>query len=417
MTLSPNLPQTSANAPASRDIENTAVEMPVKSLAPLDADWGISHAETGFHPLTRISVAIRQNLLEIIFLVAPVILTSFYFFVLLSDQYISEARFVIRSMSGPGISGLTFMTQSQGLARTEDDTNLVNEFLQSRDAVRLLAEKDSLVGALSNPQGDFFYGFPTWISGGSREDLFHHFSSFIDVSYMASTGITTLQVRAFTPEDAQRLAKALLHHAEAVVNDLNKRARVDAVRFSESVASAAEKRVIEAQKQLAFFRNREGVLDPERQSVAALELINKLFADKLALETTLTTTQASTPNNPKIPAILNRLAAIEKEIAALQGALTGGKASMATKLAEFERLNLERELAAKSLTAALSTLERARQDAVRQQLYLERVVEPNLPDKSQYPKRFQSLAGIMIFCLALYWIVRSLVSTVLEHDA
>lgn len=309
------------------------------------------------------------------------------------------------------------MTQSQGLARTEDDTHLVNEFLVSRDAVRLLVEKDKLLPALSNPNADMFHSFPSILSGSTREDLYEHFTSFISVQYKAATGITTLKVRAFTPQDAQRLSRALLVHAEEVVNKLNKRARVDAVEFSENVAAAAERRVIAAQQKIAEFQNREQVFDPGKQSAATLDLVNKLFAEKLILETTLSENRSATPDSPKIPALLNRLNALDKEIASLQAGLAGSKGSMATKLADFERLALERELAAKSLTAALSSLERARQDAARQQLYLERVVEPNLADKSQYPERLQSLAIIFAVCIALWWIATSLASVILEHDS
>lgn len=396
---------------------STPIGLPVRRISDPTIPVDLSVNADDRHYIARISRTLRTNLLLIAFIVLPMILSSVYYLLLVSDQYISETRFVIRSMANTGLSGLSIMTQNQGLARTEDDTNLVNEFLQSRDAIRLLAEKDKLLDALSNPAADIFHAFPTIFSGSTKEDLYQHYSAFIDVSYKASTGITTLQVRAFTPEDAQRLAKALLRHAEEVVNALNRRARVDAVTFSETVASTAERRVIAAQQRIAEFRNREGVLDPGKQSVATLELVNKLFAEKLTLQTTLTATQTATPNNPKIPAILNRLNAIDREIATLQAGLTGSKESMASKLAAFERLTLEQELAAKSLTAALSSLERARQDAARQQLYLERVVEPNLADKPQYPKRFMSLGIIFLFCVALHWIARSLSQTILEHDA
>lgn len=364
----------------------------------------------------RVSALVRRHLLALVLIALPMLLASIYYLLLLSDQYVSETRFVIRSMSSGGIGSIAVMTQTQGLTRTEDDTHLVNEFLQSRDAVRLLAEKDKLVAALDRPEADIFYGYPTILSGSTREDLYEHFASFIDVSYKGATGITTLKVRAFTPQDAQRLTTALLGHAEDVVNQLNQRARADAVRFSETVAEVAERRVITAQQKLADFRNRELIMDPGKQSAATLDLVNKLFGERLTLQTALTETQTATPDSPKIPAIRNRLKAIDQQIDSLQAGLAGNKQSMASKLAEFERLNLERELAAKSLTAALSSLENARQDAARQQLYLERVVQPNRADKSQYPKRLQSLAILFAVCVAIYWIVKSLADVVLQHD-
>ena len=367
--------------------------------------------------LSRISSEVRSHLLLIITVIMPMLTATAYYGVLLSDQYVSETRFVIRSMVNPGLGGLSIMTQGQGLARTEDDTHLVNEFLQSRDAIRLLNENGELSKSLSRPESDMFYGFPSIINGSTKEDLYEHFKTFIDVSYKNSTGITTMNVRAFTASDAQRISSSLLSHAETVVNQLNQRAKADAVRFSEAVANAAETRVVEAQRRIAEFRNRELVMDPGKQSAVTIELVNKLFSERLALDTTLTETENATPNSPKIPAIKNRLSAIDAQIAALQAALTGTSTSMATKLAEFEKLSLERELAAKSLAAALSSLENARQDAARQQLYLERVVQPNRADKSQYPKRIQGLAVTLAICFAVFWITKSISAVVLAHDA
>lgn len=388
-------------------------------VRPLQADevTPLTQSNAPAHTITRISTALRKNFLAILCIALPMLISSVYYLGLLSDQYVSETRFVIRSMSSSGMKGLAFVTQSQGMARTEDDTHLVNEFLRSRDAIRLLAEKDKLLPALAHPDSDIFYGFPTLLSGSTREDLYEHYATFIDVSYTSTTGITTLKVRAFTPEDAKRLATALLDHAEDVVNQLNKRARNDTVRFSEAVVAAEERRVLDAQRKIADFQNREKIFDPAKQSAATLLLVNKLAAEKSTYEARLDETRAATPDSPLIPALQNKLDAINREISALRSSLAGSSGSMAAKMPEYERLFLKRELAAKSLTAALSSLENARQEAARQQLYLERVVQPNLADKSQYPKRLLSLAAILAVCMALYLVARLLAEVVLEHDA
>jgi len=405
-------------APSLRKIDpHEPVQLVVRPLETTQDPAPVSEADVATHWISRVSTALRQQFLPITIILLPMLVAAIYYLLLLSDQYIAETRFVIRSTTTTGLGGLSIMTQSQGLARTEDDTHLVNEFLQSRDAVMLLAKEDRLLDALKRPEGDIFYGFPTILSGSTKEDLYEHYRTFIDVSYKSATGITTLKVRAFTPDDAERLATALLTHGENVVNELNKRARADAVAFSKMVADAAERRVLAAQQKLANFRNRELMLDPGKQSAATLELLNKLLAEKLTLETTLTSTRAVTPDSPKIPGVLNRMAAIDQQINSLKAGLAGNKDAVASKLAEYEKLNLERELAAKSLTAALSSLENSRQEAARQQVYLERVVKPNRADKSQYPKRLQSLAMMFAICLALYWIVKSLADVVMAHDA
>jgi capsular polysaccharide transport system permease protein len=270
---------------------------------------------------------------------------------------------------------------------------------------------------LSKPEADIVYGFPTIFSGSTKEALYQHYSQFIDVAYASSTGITTLKVRAFTPHDAQAIATALLRHAERVVNQLNERAQTDSIQFAVDMAAQAEKRVVSAQMKLAQFRNRTSVIDPDKQSDAILSLVETLSKEKSSLETALLETTSATPSSPRIPALRNRITALDQQILEYNQSLAGGAESMASRKAEYDRLELERELASKSLTAALSTLERARQDVARQQLYLQRVVQPNLPDKSQYPSRVSAILMVAAICLAVYWIVKSLADVILAHDA
>lgn len=366
--------------------------------------------------ITTLSSNVRHHLLALLLLVLPISVAIIYYGLLLADQYVSETRFVIRSTVGSGLGAMNLMTQTQGLARTEDDAHLVNEFLKSRDAVLLLARENGLLEALARPEADLFYGFPSWLTGHTNEALYQHFTGFIDVTYASSTGITTLKVRAFTPTDAQNLSSALLRHAERVINQLNERAHNDSIQFAQAIATDAEKRVIAAQKSLAEFRNRTSIIDPDKQSDATLEIVESLSKERSTLETALLETRTSTPDSPRIKAIENRIEAISKQIFDYNALLAGSSQSMATRKAEYDQLELERQLASKSLGAALSTLENARQDASRQQLYLQRVVQPNLPDRSQYPTRLSSMLMVCALCLALYWIVKSLADVVMDHD-
>ncbi len=366
--------------------------------------------------ITTLSSAVRRHILALLLLVLPISIAGIYYGLLLSDQYVSETRFVIRSTVSSGLGGMNLMSQTQGLARTEDDAHLVNEFLKSRDAVLLLAKENGLRDALARREADIFYGFPSWFAGHTNEALYQHFTDFIDVSYSSSTGITTLKVRAFTPNDAQAVSSALLRHAERVINQLNERAHNDSIQFAKAISTDAEKRVIAAQKSLAEFRNRTSIIDPDRQSDATLEIVESLSKERSTLETALLETRTSTPDSPRIKAIENRIEAISKKISDYNASLAGSSQSMASRKAEYDQLELERQLASKSLGAALSTLENARQDASRQQLYLQRVVQPNLPDRSQYPARLSSMLMVCALCLAFYWIVKSLADVVMDHD-
>ncbi|KAK0357633.1 hypothetical protein LTR94_038660, partial [Friedmanniomyces endolithicus] len=62
--------------------------------------------------------------------------------------------------------------------------------------------------------------------------------------------------------------------------------------------------------------------------------------------------------------------------------MAGDASSLATKIGPFEELTLRREIADKQLAQATAALLSAEQEARRQKLYLERIVEPSLPDKA-----------------------------------
>lgn len=82
---------------------------------------------------------------------------------------------------------------------------------------------------------------------------------------------------------------------------------------------------------------------------------------------------------------------------------------------KFQALTLERETAEKQLSTALGALEQARIDAQRKRLYLERIVEPSIPDAALEPKRIRGMLSTVIFCLVLWGVLKMLIAGIKEH--
>jgi capsular polysaccharide transport system permease protein len=61
-------------------------------------------------------------------------------------------------------------------------------------------------------------------------------------------------------------------------------------------------------------------------------------------------------------------------------------------------------------------LEQARVEAQKQQFYLERVVDPNLPDSPVLPNRLRNILVVFGASLCLYFIGWMLVVGILEHS-
>jgi capsular polysaccharide transport system permease protein len=347
----------------------------------------------------------------------PTLAAGVYYFAIASDLYLSEAKFIVRSPKQVQTSTLGALLQTTGLGRAADDTAAVQDFIMSRDAVRKLEQHDGLRTILGRPEGDVVARFPGILRRTDFEALFRRYDYFVSVETDTSTGVTLLRVKAFRPEDAQRIADALLMYSEQLVNELNERSRRDAVETAQREVDRAQERIARIQSELTAYRVQQKMLDPKATSAGVLELIGQMNATLATARTNLAELLKDSPNSPQIPLIKTRIASLEQLIAEERTKLSGENNSVVAALTEYERLMLERELAEKALASAFTSLEAARIEAQRQQLYLEPIAQPNLPDYPLYPKRIASFGMVLVSCLVAYGIVWLLVVSAREHAA
>jgi capsular polysaccharide transport system permease protein len=346
----------------------------------------------------------------------PTLLAGVYYFAIASDLYLSEAKFIVRSPKQVQTSTIGALLQSTGLGRAEYDTAAAQDFIASRDAVRKLERQNDLRAVLSRPEGDFVTRFPGIMFWRKDfEALFSRYEHFVSVETDTTTGVTALRVKAYRPEDAHRVATALLTYSEQLINDLNERARRDALDTASREVDRAEQRIAEIQGELTAYRVKQKMLDPKTASTGVLELIGQMNAAQTNARAQLGELLKNAPNSPQIPLVKTRIASLDKLIAEERAKLSGETDSVVATLTEYERLTLERELAEKALASAFTSLEAARIEAQRQQLYLETIAQPNLADYPLYPKRAVSFAVILASCLLAYGIAWLLVASAREH--
>jgi len=348
----------------------------------------------------------------------PTLIAGVYYFAIASDLYLSEAKFILRSPKQVQASGIGALLQSTGLGRAEDDTAAVQEFIASRDVVRKLEQKNDLREVFNRREGDYVTRFPGILFWRTDfEALYRRYDHFVSVETNTSTGVTTLAVKAYRPGDSQMLATALLTYSEQLVNELNERARRDALGTARREVERAEQRISQIQKELTAYRVQQKMLDPKSASTGVLELIGQMKAAQTNARAQLGELLNNSPNSPQIPLVKTRIASLDKLIAEEGGKLSGESDSVVASLTEYERLTLDRELAEKALASAFTSLEAARLEAQRQQLYLETIAQPNLADYPLYPKRFVSFVMVVASCLLVYGIAWLLVASAREHAA
>jgi len=386
----------------------------VRSLARVVA------ADVGIRPLALRRIRQLLGSLNIWFWAIvglPTLVAGVYYFAIASDLYLSEAKFIVRSPKQVQTSSIGALIQSTGLARAVDDTAVVEDFIMSRDAVRKLEHQNDLRAVFGRPEGDFVTRFPGILRRADFEALFRRYDHFVSVETDHTSGVTALRVKAYRPEDAQTIAAALMGYSEQLVNELNERARKDAVSTAEHEVDRAQARISQIQDQLTAYRIKQNMLDPKSASTGVLELIGQMRAAQAAARQQLGELLRNSPNSPQIPVVQTRIDALEKLIAEERAKLSGERNSVVSTLTEYERLTLDRELAEKALASAFTSLEAARLEAQRQQLYIETIAEPNLADYPLYPKRAISFGMVLVSCLLAYGIAWLLVISPREHAA
>ena len=275
--------------------------------------------------------------LFVVTMAAPMALICLYLFVLAAPRYMSQASFIVRAVQ-PGSSGfgqVAALVEGASYSRADDETYAVNAFIQSRDMVAQLVEKDHLRDYFARPEADRFNRFPSFYRYDTLEQLFRHFQHYVSVDIDAASGLSTLSVQAFRPEDAQALVTAMLAHSEELVNRLNKRAFADAETYAASVVDVAKTHVDAIEAQLTDLRAKTGVVDPSQEAQAALQLIQGLSKELNAQETELRREAILTPQSAALDGLKLKIESLRTQIDQEREKVVGSNGSLAARMGEL----------------------------------------------------------------------------------
>lgn len=370
--------------------------------------------------LSRVAEAIRRRRMLMLIVVLPTLLLAAYYYLVAADQYESEAHFVIRSADGPSASPSGF-GQLLGLAGTGGsggDAASVSDYLQSHDAVARLQQDIALVDRFRRPEADILSRLST--ADPTPEKLLKYYRGKVSVQTDHDTGITRLTVHGFRPDDAHAIIRSLLVMGEQRVNTMNARSYRDAIASSGRQLTDAETALAKVQTQITAYRQTRADVDPEGSGKAQIGLVSTLRAELAAAQAQLETTGAFVSrSSPQFVALARQVRSLRAQLAAQAGRLagTGDVANIAGNLGGYEDLRLRQEFAGKRYEAAAAALAQARERAQRQQLYLVRIVDANMPVKSLYPERGRIVLTVFLALLLVYGIGWLIAAGVREHAA
>jgi capsular polysaccharide transport system permease protein len=349
--------------------------------------------------------------------VLPWLVASLYLFLVAAPQFVSEARFTVRAQmpraaSAGGMGGE--MLGSAGFITSPENIASVRDFLLSHDAVRRTRETLDLVEVFRRPEADPL--FRLWWANPTAERLRSWFRWQVTVNVDPSTGISDLRAWTFRPEDSRALAARLLDLSEELVNDMNGKIREEALRIARVELRRAETRLTDARVALTMFRQQERAVDPSATATAAVSTISALEGDIARARSELQTLQGfARPNSPQIINLQNRIRGMEAQVAAERERIAAAGTGVTELMETFARLNAEVALAQQQLEANVVVLDRANSDAARQAIFLLRIVEPNLAERSLFPLPYWLSIYIFLSLSVLYGLAWLILTGMREH--
>jgi len=350
-------------------------------------------------------------------LIAPMVLAFFYFILLASPMYISQASFAIRTADNAAPTGTDLAAMFlKAPGSTGNDAYIINDYIQSLDIALDIDRELGVVKHYSSRSHDIISRL--W-QNPTQDELLTFWQRVVVPHLNVDTGIIELVVRAYTPEMAQKVTQAVIARSEALVNAMNERAQGDAVKLARAEVSRAEERIRAAQAAMRDFRDKHDLLDPTITASGLLQLVSSLEAEASALRTQISETKSFMRHDaPALTSLNQRLAAVEKQLAEEKSRVAGQQSpqgNLNAIVAEYQDLTIEAEFAQKQLVSAMASLEQARIQQAAQSRYVVAYQQPTLPDESLYPRPYLFTLYIFLGTLILLGIVSLIWASIREH--
>ncbi|OOG63089.1 hypothetical protein B0E45_29790 [Sinorhizobium sp. A49] len=354
----------------------------------------------------------------------PSIIMLFYYTLWASDVYVSEAKLTVREAIEPdGRASTTSTGASSIMAKiglnkggsTAQDSMIIQDYLKSRSAVLDVGGRAKLAEVYDHPGIDWFSRLD---SSSDIETLWSYWKERVTVSVDGLSNILTLRVRTFSSDSSVALAQELVASSEALINNISRRNREDALRRANSEVERSIAALAEARSQILSFQQRNKTIDPVQSAKQVASLVSALSLKKIELESQLVAGELSgVKGRPGDRYVQTQLDVINQQIVDLESALTGNSAgAVSTLLKDFEILKLREQFAEQIYMLARTSFEEARRKLDRQQLYVVVIVPPMEPEEALYPRPLIDAGVIFLGLLIIWGVICLLVASVRDSN-
>jgi capsular polysaccharide transport system permease protein len=390
---------------ASRSLSDAARRARFSSRARSALKGGGAQARPGAKLMRIVGLALFGLMVAV-----PNLIAVTYYGLLASDQYVSEARFTVSSAALPKMDGVGSVTGVPPILIIQD-TQIVTNYIHSRAIVDELEKTVALSDAYGSSAIDWWSRFR---KNKPIEKFVKYWEHMSDVSIGMPSGIVALSIRAFNPDDAKRIAAAVVKLSEKLINDINERMRHDIVAASELDLRRASDALGRARLKMEAARNEEGLLDVGQTNLAMSGLISGVEGDLLRAQQEYQTQSRYVDDTaPQMRVLKSRIASMSTQLDEMKAQVTApnktglsvlAEKTLSGKMTKFDELSLDQRISEKRYAQAVAAVEAARILNERKMMYVHEIVAPSIPEDAKYPKRWLSI-GMTFLASIIAWLV------------
>lgn len=316
-----------------------------------------------------------------------------YLIFIAAPQFVSESRFVVRgSLEKLAIDSIGQAAALSALNNSQE-AHVVADYIRSPRIVTDLCKEFDLKRLYSGSPLDLVWHLP---EASSPDRLIRQWQRMTTAEVDATTGIITVRIHAFQPGDAQALNRTVIKLSEALVAGFTRKMRVQRLEEARVDSNAAQAEMTALLTALESERNKEDTLDPLTTATAFAALVSTLRDERATLvaarEAAATRLRADAPS---LSLTDERIRALDAQIELVLGTIQDKRGRTArndllSASSLFDILQTRRELVARRVARAENALAAAKQDAIRQQVYIDVFMQPTLGQTKDHPNPLQT---------------------------
>ncbi len=230
----------------------------------------------------------------------------------------------------------------------------------------------------------------------------------VNISDDKKTGVISISIDYKDPELAKKIAEKYVEELQKILNEksltISKMNRV----FLEKQLKEEESKLKKYQQEMAEFQKKNKIIEPNRQVAGTMGLYTRLVSQKVSLEVQLKRMEtALSPDNPQVEILKSQIKEIDKQLRKIEQKTEGALPSLANapeKIIKYTNLLRKLKASEAIYETLLKMYEQTKLEEAKENLFVEIIDYPILPDKPVKPKKklMVAVAGVSSLFLGIF---------------